>query len=358
MAENIPLKEDPDVKMPASVRASIERSNALFNAQQDANGQTYQEHREANGLPGAGEVAHPEGAEGQPEDQTPQTETQTPAPQNPRQAPQPATEAEGDSWEHKYKSMHGRHQKAQEQIATLSNEVRQLQQVMATMATPVAPSPIEGFTQPGENLLTPEEVSDYGEDFLNVVGRKAKQEVAPLLSAYQQEIARLQAQVSGVTNGQRMTVMEQMYQTLEKELPNWGEINTNPDFGAWLALPDPFSGAIRKDMLSAAHSQGNASRVLAFFNGFLADEAASTPAGDGPVKGTTVPKVPLATFAAPGRAKAAAPNPAAQEKPVITRAQIASFYADVASGKYQKDVAEKDRLEKMIFSAQAEGRIR
>ena len=67
-------------------------------------------------------------------------------------------------------------------------------------------------------------------------------------------------------------------------------------------------------------------------------------------------KVPLEAFAAPGRAKTAAAT-APAEKPIITRAQIATFYADKAAGKYRGKEAEADRLERMIFEAQRDGRI-
>lgn len=71
-----------------------------------------------------------------------------------------------------------------------------------------------------------------------------------------------------------------------------------------------------------------------------------------------VAKVPLAKFAAPGRAKTAAGTSAPAEKPIITRAQIAAFYADIANGKYRGKDAEKAKLEATIFEAQREGRIR
>jgi hypothetical protein len=136
-------------------------------------------------------------------------------------------------------------------------------------------------------------------------------------------------------------------------------LNSNSDFLDWLRLPDPYSGAIRHDMLKAAYAQGDARRVLAFFNGFLAEEAVVAPAGQEPdVSVTKVPKVPLASLAAPGRAKTAASASAPAEKPIITRSQIAAFYADLAAGKYRGRDAEKNKAEAIIFEAQRDGRIR
>ena len=147
--------------------------------------------------------------------------------------------------------------------------------------------------------------------------------------------------------------------TLDEKLPNWRDLNTNEEFLSWLQLPDAYSGDIRHNMLKAAYAQGNAHRVLAFFNGFLAEEAAVAPAqGEPDYSTTTVSKVPLQNFAAPGRAKTAASASAPAEKLNISRAQVASFYADVAAGRYRGRDAEKNKLEAQIFEAQREGRIR
>ena len=150
-----------------------------------------------------------------------------------------------------------------------------------------------------------------------------------------------------------------MLDHLDTKLANWREINVNDDFKEWLRLPDPYSGAIRFDMLRAAYAENNAPRVLAFFNGFLAEEAALAPSsGEPDPTAETVKKVPLETLAAPGRAKTAAGNNAPAEKPIFTRAQIAKFYADAAAGKYRGKEVERDRFEKQIFEAEREGRIR
>ena len=192
-----------------------------------------------------------------------------------------------------------------------------------------------------------------------MVGKKAKEELAPIIKGYEAKIAELEKKLDGVNGVVAQDVHAKLMGTLDEKLPTWRELNTNEEFLNWLRLPDPFSGAIRHDMLKAAYAAGNASRVLAFFNGFLAEEAAVAPAkGDPDVPTEKVAKVPLAKLAAPGRAKTAAGNSAPAEKPIFTRAQIASFYADVANGKYRGKDADKNKFEAQIFEAQREGRIR
>lgn len=343
------LQNDPNVKIPAAVRAAAARSEEMFNQLRDGGPVETPAEVTPQGNPEleATSLTQSAPAQAQPTEQPPvQPAAETPAP------------ADGESWEHKYKSMHGRFVRSQDQIKTLSEQVSQLQSVIATMQT----APAQQVQIPeleAENLITPEEAADYGEDFLKVVGKRAREEMAPVIKGYQAKIAELEQKLNGVSGAVQQTSQEKLLTKLDEGLPTWRELNSNSEFLDWLRLPDPYSGAIRHDMLKAAYAQGNAHRVLAFFNGFLAEEAVVAPAGQEPdPQVTKVPKVPLANLAAPGRAKTAASASAPAEKPVITRAQIATFYADLAAGKYRGRDAEKNKAEAMIFEAQRDGRIR
>jgi hypothetical protein len=111
--------------------------------------------------------------------------------------------------------------------------------------------------------------------------------------------------------------------------------------------------------------------VARFFNGFLADEAAAGNQRPQAEQRRTAPanangngngrlptgKVPLARLAAPGRARSGASSELPPEKPLISRAQIAQFYADVAANRYRGREAEKNSLEAQIFEAGRDGRI-
>jgi hypothetical protein len=339
------LQHDPDVKIPAAVRAAAARSEQLFNQLRDQPVEDSTEEVTSQGNPELDAASLTQSA--------PAQEPAKPAETQPTET-QPA---DGESWEHKYKSMHGRFVRSQDQIKGLSEQISQLQLVISTMQTAPAAAPIPQFEI--ENLITPEEAADYGEDFLKVVGKRAREEIAPVVKGYEAKIAELEKKLNGVSGAVQQTSQEKLLGKLDESLPTWRDLNSNSDFLDWLRLPDPYSGAIRHDMLKAAYAQGDARRVLAFFNGFLAEEAVVAPAGQEPdVSVTQVPKVPLASLAAPGRAKTAASASAPAEKPIITRSQIAAFYADLANGKYRGRDAEKNKAEAIIFEAQRDGRIR
>jgi hypothetical protein len=345
MPTNEKMIDDPNVKLPASVRAAAQAADNMV--------------RHMNGEQQPESEVTPQGNQDGAQQPELDASSLVATPVNP--APPPTQDDERpdeESWEHKYNSMHGRFKAASKQLQELQDTVSNLQNVIATMtAAPTPSADVPDIST--DSLLTDEEVNDYGKDLLDVVGKKAYEKVAPLLKAQQDKIAQLEKMVKGVTGTQARNSQEKMLATMDKELSDWREINTNDNFLAWLALPDPYSGVIRHNMLKAAYTAGDASRTLAFFKGFLSEEAATKPveAAEPGDQGTVLDRVPLADLAAPGKAKSAAAH-APAEKPIFTRAQISSFYADVAAGKFRGRDTEKNAVEAQIFGAQREGRIR
>lgn len=363
------LKQDPNVKIPAAVKAAAERSEQLHRSLRD-NPEPVEEEKATQEGSDDESKANPEldakaladqKPEGKAEPQKVASE-EKPKDEKAAKAEKSVAPADEETLEHKYKSLLGRYSRSQEQLRTLADEVQNLRGTLAAMQS--APPELKAREEANpeldpEAMITPEEADDYGEDFLKIVGKRARQEVSRVTKAYQDEINQLKKQLEGVSGFVKQDQQSKLLSTLDAQLPAWRKLNSNEDFLDWLSLPDPYSGAIRHDMLKAAYAQGNAHRVLAFFNGFLAEEAAVAPATEEPPLGKpTQPKVPLESLAAPGRAKTAASTPAPAEKPILSRAQIAAFYAEVAAGKFRGRDDEKASAEKVIFEAQREGRIR
>jgi hypothetical protein len=328
-------KDDPNAAVPAAVRAAGAKADELYK-------QVYQPQD-----PPADPPADPE-----PQPPAPAPEpAPAPAPVTP-----PGNDGDEESWKHKYQSIHGRLRRQDQTIREQADQITNLQALIATIQTQsAAPAPKE---LQASSFLTPEEIENFGPEFIEVVGKRAKEIVTPEVAALRQQVADLEKKLAGVgtavTKGARQKLLEQ----LDDDVPNWTLLNEDPKFLAWLGLRDPFSGAIRHELLNTAFEQNDTPRVLAFFKGFLAEEAATAPAPAAePDPATQVAKVPLEALAAPGRAKTAAPSTPA-EKPIITRAQISQFYVDIAAGKYRGREDEKARLEQEIFAATREGRIR
>lgn len=371
--KDVPGRNDPDVVIPAAVKAAAARAEAIHKA---AYPEPAPAEPHSNGAPLPDEGARggsPAGAA--PGSPTPSSVAPAPtsvpsvAPaQPPAQQLQPPPQP--DDWEHRYRSMAGRYDRAQDSIRQMAEQITNLQNVLATVSSqPSEPVPRE---LRAESLLSQEEVSEYGSEFLDVVGRKAREAASPLVQQLENKIQGLEQQLGQVGGNLAQTARLRMFSELDQALPAWRQINEDRKFFQWLALPDLYSGAIRHNLLRSAWDRNDTARSLAFFRGFLTEEAAVDPAYQAldnpaprvqpngsqapqPLPGQQNGKIPLEQFAAPGRAKSAAELPA--EKPFISRAQISKFYADCAANKYRGDEAERVRLEKMIFDAQTEGRI-
>jgi hypothetical protein len=334
MSATSQTKTDPNVKIPPAVLAAAKRSEEIFN--QVNNVEPPAETPAATPEPPVEPTAPPVAA--------------APTPTEPPPAPPPAATPEPIDWERRYNSMKGRHDVLVRQVQDMSSEVAQLR--AAPPPAPTVPRELQAAS-----LLTPAEVNEYGEEFLGVVGKKAQELIAPLAD----KLKTIESQIDGVgkvTFAQARSNLEAM---MDAKCPSWRDVNFKDEFHAWLALPDTYSGVMRHTLLKAAYERNDSPRVLAFFQGFLSEEAAvAPPVEPQPSPGPAPDKVPLETLAAPGRAKtAAAHTPTAPaEKPILTRAQISSFYAAVAAGRYRGRDADKQAAEEQIFAAEREGRIR
>lgn len=370
-------KPDPNVKVPPAVKAAADRADALSKQVRDA--------KEANEASGANTPLGPQGVITQnsntqnsntqnsntqsntfvtsnfdPKNPTPPTLNPPPAPQ----APQP------QDWEHQFNSLKGRYDKTSEDNRRMTQQITDMQRLMAAMNAPPPPQPQGSgvrFDSPiaGGQKFTPrvtdKERSEFGEETIDVMGRRAHEVVEPMLAQLYQEINQVKRLVGGVQNSQVFSAREQMYRDLAKEVPNWNYVNESPEFAQWLDQIDPVSRQNRRSFLNAAHNANVTGHVVDIFKGFLSDVASRSPTngqGQQPGNGAAPsPQVDLASLVAPGRAKTGQTQ-VPPEKPYFNRADITQFYRDKTAGRYAGREAERDQIEQALFEAGREGRIR
>ncbi len=286
-----------------------------------------------------------------------------PAPQvsPPLQPPRAAASADvsPEEWQHRYLSMKGRYDQSQQTLGMMNEQMRQLSsEIMELHRLLNARGAQPATGQPPQPRVTPQERQEYGEPLIDLVSRVAQETVEPQLTLLERENRQLK---QTVTQGARQGVFNQ----LGAAVPGWETINTSQPFLQWLRLRDIYSGEIRKSMLDRAFQAADAPRVIAFFKGFIQDEATATgnvapaPLPQPPRQAPRVAAVSLGTIVAPGRAHPATGDTQLPvEKPVITHAQIAEFYNDVRRGAYAGHEQLKSDREATIFAATREGRIR
>lgn len=311
--------------------------------------------------------------EAPPSPPTPEQQAQPPVMPQPQAPQQQAPPPEPQDWERNFHRLKGRYDKLYTDMQQMTEQNSRLKNENASLRS-VAP-PTNGHAPQGQvvNLLSEQEITDYGPEFIDVVRRAAAEVAGPL----QAEIETLRGQLGHVQAETSNAFLTRMNATIGGLVPNWNDLNADPRFIHWVNLPDVYSGVIRQELMQQAWNQGEAHRVAAFFRAFLAEEAAVDPQGGrgqpqmmappAPIPAPSyVPpinpgQVPLQTrlsldqLAAPGRAHSAAQQPA--DKPFYTAQDITKFYTDVAAGKWRSREAERAAIDADIISAQHEGRI-
>jgi hypothetical protein len=304
----------------------------------------------------------------------PPVQTQTPPPVQ----PQPQNP---EDWEHQFRSIKGRYEQEAATNRRLTQQVTDMQRLLASVSGGGAPHPgppSEGsgvrFTSPiagggpqppvFQRKVTPKEIADFGEDTLDVMGRRAQEVLEPVLAQVFGELQHVKRQLGGVQNTVEYDARVQMYRDLEKEVPNWNDINNHPAFLNWLDQVDPISRQTRRSFLVSAHNSNVSGQVVDIFKGFLADQAARGPVNGGlqPGNGSysqsnPSPQVDLTQFAAPGRAKTGQTE-IPPEKPIFNAADITQFYRDKVAGRYAGREAEMNQIEAQLYEAGREGRVR
>lgn len=268
----------------------------------------------------------------------------------------PETAAPGqDSWQTRFLAMQGRFNQSQGILSEMQSQLTQMSNELMATRHAAQQRIAEPPSQP-QRLITDQEVKDYGPEFIDVVSRAAREQLLPVVDGLKGELDSLRS--ANIQQAKR-----DVHTLLDSQIPNWREVNRSQNFLNWLALREPYSGVIRKVLLTDAFNAADGARVLAVFKGFLADEAAVRPAAPatGVPAAQSAPRtapVNLEVLAAPGRAQSSPTTDVAGGKPVYTTAQIREFYARKTRGAYFGREVEADAIERDIFAAQHEGRVR
>jgi hypothetical protein len=383
---------DPSVPVPPGVKAQVDRANALIEqaaaakAANEANGGNElvkplipPTRTNPNIITGNFDPNNPNPPDfGDPADTRVQSRTtlpQTPTPQFAPPAPQVVTPQNEADWEHQFKSLKGRYDREAEDKRRLQQTLIDQQRLLAQVGPPAAPQG-EGSglrfnvaPPPPGRRVTAAEVAEYGSELMDVVGRRAAEVYEPILQQLAGELTQVKRQIGGVQNTVVFDARIKMYDDLQRTIPQWDAINNSPQFATWLDQVDPISHRTRREFLNGAHNSNATGQVIDIFNAFLstygggagAASGAGQP-GNGVGNGAGNPasspqQFDLRQLAAPGRAKGG-DTQAPPDKGIVTRAEIKQFYTDKTQGKYAGREAEAAAIERQIFDAGNEGRIR
>lgn len=296
------------------------------------------------------------------EETTDEVETSADTPEQPADE---STAAADTDWEHKYKTLQGMYNaevpKFSKKAKTLEEENASLRAILASLEEAATTAPAEEqpvATAPVKQLVSPEEVEEFGADLIDVVRRAALESVQPELQRLRQENDTLRSSLGDVSKTMGETARKSVYVSLAENVPDWQEMNSDENFLNWLGQPDVFSGQTRQDLLRQAFEKNDAERVIAFFKSYI-DETAVVQPTTTTTQAVTTPPVNTSSLVAPGKTKAATvASTQGPEKRIWTQQQIAAFYSSVRKGEYKDNEADKRAIEKDIIDAANTGRIR
>lgn len=242
---------------------------------------------------------------------------------------------------------------------------------------------LEAAKAPPQDELTQDEIDTYGEDMLKVALRYVlpafEKRLESALRALRAEFAgRIEAIEGSAERAESVVAQnewEKFCQGVAARVPNWREIDVSPEFTAWLDEEDPVFGVPNRNALDSAGRTRNVERAARVFERFLSQQGARESQGKqggatGAQPGTGAPPTApaeasgptdsLAAFAAPGKPSASQGSATPDLKPgakVWTVAEIQQFYR-TKSVAYRGREAEAEAIERDIFRAQTEGRVR
>ena len=259
----------------------------------------------------------------------------------PKEAPKEANtgsqpqKGEEDTWEHRYKVLSGKYGK---EVPRYAAELREKDAKLASIEAELQRLK-EAPKKEKASLIKPEEVEQYGEDFLDVVKRAAREIVAEK----DEVISNLEAQLNIIKENSAKSIEVDFFGQLSDKVPDWVTINEDDGFLRWLSEPDELTGVERQQLLNDAEQKRDANRVINFFNAWKKQTTQRVADSSRSLESQVVP------FSTSG-------PEAPQDKRIWRRSEIEQFYAAVRQGRFSD--AEASRLEADINAAMNEGRIR
>ena len=277
----------------------------------------------------------------------------------------PEPKPERTDWKQKYNVLQGKYDaevpRLSEQLRDANMRINGLEDRLAS----TAPAPAAEPESKPRTDFTPEEIADYGEDLLDVMGRKAREivesEYLPQMKTMTAEIGSLRTQIG--ETGQKVAKQEtnEVFAQLDGTVENWRKVNVDPAFHVWLDQVDPCRGETRKNLMLNAFNRKNAQQVKAFFDKYVEENATvipnptAVPSGQG---GQTTTTLDLNEYVAPGQPRTGGDVSAPKDKRIWTNVEVGAFYSDVQKGRYKTRPDDKARIEADIIAATTEGRIR
>jgi hypothetical protein len=247
--------------------------------------------------------------------------------------PQPMEES-GDinHWKQRAKVAEGRLAK---EMPRMAQSIRELKDQLSEAQS--RPEPVAAPANSSNDGIKPEEIEQYGAEFIDMVKRAAKSQQAPSVDEG------LKKQLDTITEQQRSVARSQFFDTLNRDAPQWEKLNTDQKFLDHLSSLDPYTGRQRQEIFDDAYEKLDAWRIANFFNAYADTQQPQVE----------TPRPSFANQVVPSASKSHSAPPA---RKIWNTQEVARFYDDVRRGAVNPEQAAQ--IEQDIFAAQSDGRLR
>ena len=257
-------------------------------------------------------------------------------------------------WKQRYLSYKGHFDaelgRKNDEVKSLQAKIEEIQARLEKQNEP-APEPVPGISD--------EDIETFGADQVRFVERASRKAVADAMgavdakmNAFVNQFKALEGRVGQVDNRSNYSATQMFVRDLEKSVPNFREINTNPAWLEWLRGIEPYTKRSWQSLLEDAESALDADRVAAVFHAFEGQSGKAKSASKQQANAK------LQSQVSPSRSRAQTPVssdvPANQR--TYTFAEIEKFYDDVWRGRIPSPQREETEMD--INRAVAEGRVR
>ncbi|MCK9342284.1 MAG: hypothetical protein M0P33_00040 [Massilibacteroides sp.] len=264
-------------------------------------------------------------------------------------------------FEHRFKVLQGKYDA---EVPRLYKEIEQLrQQNQLILAEAQKARAEEKPAEPAKKSTagaTPEEVEEYGQDFIDFVRRVAREEVVTKAREIEAYLNNVNQRVNSVGETVQVSAKEKFLGKLAKEVPDWERWNVDKGFLDWLAGVDEVTGYARKPALDEAAANLNVDRVIRMFNAYKKLVGVSVKPAETRKPVASDPKSKkqreLERMVLPGTKKGSSVRNTDEPK-TYTREEIKAFYVAVKDGDFKGREDEQNKIERDIMLAQVEGRI-
>ena len=249
-------------------------------------------------------------------------------------------------WKQKYKTLQGMYDKEvphlHSEVKTLTKELEALKESLTKKA--------EEVPKQEQKLVTDEDVQNFGEDLIEVqrkVAREVASEFESRIEAMQAENQELRNLVGDTDNRISETTFETRLHRLD---PDFHNLDSDPNWIAWLDEVDPVLRAPRRTIALQAYQSGDAEGVAYYVDMFRSSMVKEEPAQEKSANQELERQIqPVRT--------AANATPTSQKGRTYSNGDIQKMFHKAAMLNSTGKLEEANKLEAEIDAAYMQGRV-